>query len=454
MRASPARWVCRSRRTTTSARRTCWAPSRRTASAFRPGRARRAVRGGLGGRARRRDDASVRSTSPTRSRSGCSRSAAVRRARSPTRSPARRRRGSSAAPPTRTCCATAIDTRIVGTPDEVAAGLATLQRVTGADELLVTTETHDPRDRVRSFELLAEAWGLRRRRPVGTPTRLRRPRPGALGRLTPHHEKEPHRARRLPRHRHHQQRLGDAGPHHGAVRPALPRADRPRPRGQRLDPCAVRVRLQRPGAVGARRPRRRAPRLDRAAARAPPERLVPDVRRQVVRDARPALRRAPVGALHHRRQRPRAAARGGHAHQGPAVRAHPGVHPDRQAGLDQHRAVRPRRRVLPVPRLRPRRQGGRRPLADDLVRRVLGRRVPGRCRGGGHLRRVGRAAGPDRRADRADPSGGRCGRPDHAAAHPRGVPADHRADRGARPGRRRTGSSARSRPARRPPVAC
>ena len=32
--------------------------------------------------------------------------------------------------------------------------------MTGADELLVTTETHDPRDRVRSFELLAAAWGL------------------------------------------------------------------------------------------------------------------------------------------------------------------------------------------------------------------------------------------------------------------------------------------------------
>jgi alkanesulfonate monooxygenase SsuD/methylene tetrahydromethanopterin reductase-like flavin-dependent oxidoreductase (luciferase family) len=53
-----------------------------------------------------------------------------------------------------------VDTRLVGTPDEVAAGLATLQRVTGADELLLTTQTHDPRDRVRSFELLAHAWGL------------------------------------------------------------------------------------------------------------------------------------------------------------------------------------------------------------------------------------------------------------------------------------------------------
>ena len=51
-----------------------------------------------------------------------------------------------------------IETRLVGTGDEVAAGLATLARVTGADELLVTTTTHDPRDRLRSFELLADAW--------------------------------------------------------------------------------------------------------------------------------------------------------------------------------------------------------------------------------------------------------------------------------------------------------
>lgn len=53
-----------------------------------------------------------------------------------------------------------VDTRIVGTPDDAVARLETLQRVTGADELLVTTTTHDPRDRARSFELLAGAWGL------------------------------------------------------------------------------------------------------------------------------------------------------------------------------------------------------------------------------------------------------------------------------------------------------
>ncbi|WP_030198497.1 LLM class flavin-dependent oxidoreductase [Streptomyces sp. NRRL S-87] len=51
-----------------------------------------------------------------------------------------------------------LDTRFVGSPDRVAAGLALLQEATGADELLVTTITHDHTARVRSYELLAEAW--------------------------------------------------------------------------------------------------------------------------------------------------------------------------------------------------------------------------------------------------------------------------------------------------------
>lgn len=51
-------------------------------------------------------------------------------------------------------------TRFVGTPDAVAERLDVLQRATGADELLVTTITHDPRDRERSSELLADVWGL------------------------------------------------------------------------------------------------------------------------------------------------------------------------------------------------------------------------------------------------------------------------------------------------------
>ncbi|WP_155370902.1 MsnO8 family LLM class oxidoreductase [Catellatospora vulcania] len=51
-----------------------------------------------------------------------------------------------------------VDTQFVGTPEQVAGQLATLQRVTGADELLITTITHDHAVRVRSFELLAKEW--------------------------------------------------------------------------------------------------------------------------------------------------------------------------------------------------------------------------------------------------------------------------------------------------------
>lgn len=53
-----------------------------------------------------------------------------------------------------------VDTRIVGDPATVVERLDTLARVTGADELLVTTATHDGAETRRSFELLAEAWGI------------------------------------------------------------------------------------------------------------------------------------------------------------------------------------------------------------------------------------------------------------------------------------------------------
>jgi luciferase family oxidoreductase group 1 len=49
-------------------------------------------------------------------------------------------------------------TQFVGTPAQVAERLETLRRVTGADELLVTTMTREHADRVRSFELLAGVW--------------------------------------------------------------------------------------------------------------------------------------------------------------------------------------------------------------------------------------------------------------------------------------------------------
>ncbi|MGW5863857.1 LLM class flavin-dependent oxidoreductase [Streptomyces sp. NPDC055239] len=51
-----------------------------------------------------------------------------------------------------------VDTQFVGSPETVTAGLAELQQATGADELLITTITHDHADRVRSYELLAQAW--------------------------------------------------------------------------------------------------------------------------------------------------------------------------------------------------------------------------------------------------------------------------------------------------------
>ncbi|MER7012725.1 MsnO8 family LLM class oxidoreductase [Saccharopolyspora sp. NPDC000359] len=51
-----------------------------------------------------------------------------------------------------------VDTQFVGTPEAVVRGLAALRDATGADELVVTTVTHDHADRVRSYELLAKAW--------------------------------------------------------------------------------------------------------------------------------------------------------------------------------------------------------------------------------------------------------------------------------------------------------
>jgi alkanesulfonate monooxygenase SsuD/methylene tetrahydromethanopterin reductase-like flavin-dependent oxidoreductase (luciferase family) len=55
-----------------------------------------------------------------------------------------------------------IDTQLVGSPQAVADKLEQLQRATGADELAVTTITHEHADRVRSYELLAREWHRRR----------------------------------------------------------------------------------------------------------------------------------------------------------------------------------------------------------------------------------------------------------------------------------------------------
>jgi alkanesulfonate monooxygenase SsuD/methylene tetrahydromethanopterin reductase-like flavin-dependent oxidoreductase (luciferase family) len=52
------------------------------------------------------------------------------------------------------------ETQFVGTPDEVVAGLEKLQRVTAADELVITSVAFDHQDRLRSHELIAKRWGL------------------------------------------------------------------------------------------------------------------------------------------------------------------------------------------------------------------------------------------------------------------------------------------------------
>jgi alkanesulfonate monooxygenase SsuD/methylene tetrahydromethanopterin reductase-like flavin-dependent oxidoreductase (luciferase family) len=54
-----------------------------------------------------------------------------------------------------------IDTQLVGSPRTVADKLEQLQQATGADELAITTITHQHADRVRSYELLAQEWNHR-----------------------------------------------------------------------------------------------------------------------------------------------------------------------------------------------------------------------------------------------------------------------------------------------------
>ncbi|RRQ29394.1 LLM class flavin-dependent oxidoreductase [Rhodococcus sp. Eu-32] len=57
-----------------------------------------------------------------------------------------------------------VATQFVGSAATVAEKLDGLQKATGADELVVTTITHDHADRLRSYELLGKEWGLPRLR--------------------------------------------------------------------------------------------------------------------------------------------------------------------------------------------------------------------------------------------------------------------------------------------------
>jgi len=52
-------------------------------------------------------------------------------------------------------------TQFVGDPGQVCERLEQLREATGADELLVTTITHQHADRVRSYQLLAQEWARR-----------------------------------------------------------------------------------------------------------------------------------------------------------------------------------------------------------------------------------------------------------------------------------------------------
>ena len=56
-----------------------------------------------------------------------------------------------------------VDTQFTGSPGQVADHLEQLKEATDADELIITTITHDHADRVRSYELLAREWNRRQR---------------------------------------------------------------------------------------------------------------------------------------------------------------------------------------------------------------------------------------------------------------------------------------------------
>ena len=64
-------------------------------------------------------------------------------------------------PEDRELVADRVDTQFVGNPIQVAGHLERLRDATGADELIITTITHDHADRVRSYQLLAEQWQRR-----------------------------------------------------------------------------------------------------------------------------------------------------------------------------------------------------------------------------------------------------------------------------------------------------
>jgi alkanesulfonate monooxygenase SsuD/methylene tetrahydromethanopterin reductase-like flavin-dependent oxidoreductase (luciferase family) len=49
---------------------------------------------------------------------------------------------------------------VIGSPEKVRAGLEEVAEQYGAEEVMVVTITYDPEARRRSYELIAEAFGL------------------------------------------------------------------------------------------------------------------------------------------------------------------------------------------------------------------------------------------------------------------------------------------------------
>ena len=164
-------------------------------------------------------------------------------------------------------------------------------------------------------------------------------------------------ADRVPRDGRHERRLRDEPAVGRQLRPGVHGPTRAHARGARLGPRAHRLRVGHARSRASRGADRAEDRDAAGPARAPPEPLDPDVRGQDLRDARPALGRSLRRALHHRRQRPRTATGGRLPAPRRALRPHPRVHPDREAGLVRTGAVRSLGHLLPVLRLR----GGRVP---------------------------------------------------------------------------------------------
>ncbi len=63
-------------------------------------------------------------------------------------------------PQARAILAHSLSCSVVGTPEMVRQGLADLAATTGADELIVTAQIHDPAARLRSFSLVAETQAM------------------------------------------------------------------------------------------------------------------------------------------------------------------------------------------------------------------------------------------------------------------------------------------------------